>query len=99
LDGLKTASYFTPLGNATAVGDFIAAGINGGKDEILEAGAGLLPAVRWAKSSSKLLKDVITSPIEVLSARRSGNYPLTFRERRDYITRQQRELDEAWDAV
>lgn len=99
LDGLKTASYFTPLGNATAVGDFIAANINGGKDEILEAGAGLLPTVRWAKSSSKLLKDLINSPREVLSARRSGNYPLTFRERRDYITRQQRELDEAWDAV
>lgn len=99
LDGLITASNFTPYGSATAIGELIAANINGDKDGILEAGVGLLPQVRWTKSSSKLLNDLINSPIEVLSARRSGNYPLTFRERRDYVTRRQRELDEAWDAV
>jgi len=108
---LLTASYFTPLGNATAVGDLIAANINGNKDEMLASAAGLLPQVRWAnginktaqlfnaipeKSSFKLLRDVFTSPKEVVSARRAGRYPLTFSERRDYVKLLQNEAADAW---
>lgn len=111
LEELKTASYFTPLGNATALGDFLAANINGDKDEVLANAAGLLPQVRWAKginkvaqlfnavpekSSFKLLRDVFTSPKEVVAARRAGRYPLTFSERRDYVKLLQNEATDAW---
>lgn len=111
LERLKTASYFTPLGNATALGDFLAANINGDKDEVLANAAGLLPQVRWAKginkvaqffnavpekSSFKLLKDVLNYPIEVVAARRAGRYPLTFSERRDYVKLLQNEATDAW---
>ena len=111
LEGLKTASYFTPLGNATAAGDLLAANINGDKDEALANAAGLLPQVRWVKgvnkiaqffnaipekSSFKLLRDVLTSPDEVIAARRAGRYPLTFSERRDYVKLLQNEATDAW---
>ena len=111
LDGLKTASYFTPIGNATAFGDLLAANINGDKDEALANAAGLLPQVRLVKgvnkiaqffnaipekSSFKLLRDVLTSPDEVIAARRAGRYPLTFSERRDYVKLLQNEATDAW---
>lgn len=111
LEGLKTASYFTPIGNATAFGDLLAANINGDKDEALANAAGLLPQVRWVKgvnkiaqffnaipekSSFKLLRDVLTSPDEVIAARRAGRYPLTFSERRDYVKLLQNEATDAW---
>lgn len=60
LDGLLTASYFTPLGNATAVGDLIAANINGNKDEMLASAAGLLPQVRWARNAYKVGKRLMS---------------------------------------
>lgn len=60
LEGLKTASYFTPLGNATAFGDLLAANINGDKDEVLAGGVGLLPQVRWARNAYKTGKQLMS---------------------------------------
>lgn len=60
LEGLKTASYFTPLGNATAFGDLLAANINGDKDEVLASAAGLLPQVRWARNAYKTGKQLMS---------------------------------------
>ena len=60
LEGLKTASYFTPLGNATAFGDLLAANINGDKDEVLASAAGLLPQVRWARNAYKAGKQLMS---------------------------------------
>ena len=60
LDGLLTASYFTPLGNATAIGDLIAANINGNKDEMIASAAGLLPQVRLARNAYKVGKRLMS---------------------------------------
>ena len=60
LEGLKIASYFTPLGNATALGDLLAANINGDKDEVLAGGVGLLPQVRWARNAYKTGKQLMS---------------------------------------
>lgn len=68
LEELKTASYFTPLGNATALGDFLAANINGDKDEVLANAAGLLPQVRWAKGINKVAQFFNAVPEKVLSS-------------------------------
>ena len=45
LEGLKIASYFTPLGNATALGDLLAANING-VSQVIFLSASLLKAVQ-----------------------------------------------------
>lgn len=60
LEVLKTASYFTPLGNATAFGDLLAANINGDKDEVLASAAELLPQVRWARNAYKTGKQLMS---------------------------------------
>ena len=57
LEGLKTASYFTPLGNATAAGDLLAAHINGeSPEEILSATIGALPEVRFANNVGRFAR-------------------------------------------
>lgn len=60
LEVLKTVSYFTPLGNATAFGDLLAANINGDKDEVLASAAELLPQVRWARNAYKAGKQLMS---------------------------------------
>lgn len=81
LEGLKTASYFTPLGNATAAGDLLAAHINGeSPEEILSATIGALPEVRFANNVGRfaryanLADDMIQINPQFLQTLQEGNF-------------------------
>lgn len=59
LEGLKTASYFTPLGPVTSFADLLAAKMNGQSDEdVMMAAAGMLPGVRWANGVGRVARGV-----------------------------------------
>lgn len=81
LEGLKEASYFTPIGAFTSIGDAIAAHMNGESPEkILSATVGALPEVRFANNVGRFARyanaadDMIQINPEFLQMLQEGDF-------------------------